>query len=51
MQVIIKDDKKEDRLCIKSPTTEFECAKGVFKIHSLISSVIYVKITGHGQHE
>ena len=37
--------------CIKSPTTEAECAKGVFKIHSLISSVVYVKITGHGQHE
>ena len=37
--------------CVKSPPTEFEFAKGVFKIYSLISSVIYVKITGRGQHE
>ena len=39
VQVTTKDVKKEDRLCIKSPSPEVECEKVVFQILPLISGV------------
>ena len=39
MQVTTKDVKKEDRLCMKSPPPEADCAKGVFQIQMPISGV------------
>lgn len=51
MQVTTKDVKKKDKLCMKSPSSEVECASCVFKIQLPISVVNYIKITGQGQHK
>ena len=37
MQVTTKNIKKEDRLCMKSPTLEALCTKDVFQIQPPIS--------------
>ena len=39
-----KNIRKEDRLCMKSPTPEPLCAKGVFQIQPCISGVNFSNI-------
>ena len=40
VQITTKDIKKEDKLCMKSPTPPHRhCVKGVFKVHPPVSGV------------